>query len=418
MRKFAVGVLTIGVLLTMGVLRLVDLWQWRAQTVTAAKSRAANLSFIVAEYHRRAVQCRRHVAASARAPQSSHRRTVGARHRLGAEPHVGESGSDRRGIDLGHGPGWHHPAFDPARHHRAVARDRLRVPASQYRPRRRARDRHAVSECHGPHVYLIPIGATARRRARRVRRCHRGDDDAGRAPQLLPHGRRRAARSHLGVSSGWLRPLSRAVGRERDRPVGARQPAVQRRDAPRDDRGRPRGRGRARRSRAAERLSRHRDTAARRGRVARSRRSARRVAARGGRVGGDFHGPGADARRDALGAVPADGREDACGSRARAIAAARSGAPHRRQRTSGGRARSRTARAARSRGGQRAQGSVPDDRVARAAHAADRHLRLGAHARSTAASTSARGANGARRPSSATPARRRGSSTTCSTCRA
>ncbi len=50
MRRFAIGVLTLGVLLAMGVLRLVDLGRWRAQTVASAESRAANLSLILAEY--------------------------------------------------------------------------------------------------------------------------------------------------------------------------------------------------------------------------------------------------------------------------------------------------------------------------------------------------------------------------------
>jgi len=49
-RKYAIGALTIGVLLTMGALRLLDLWRWRAQTVAAAEARAANLALILAEY--------------------------------------------------------------------------------------------------------------------------------------------------------------------------------------------------------------------------------------------------------------------------------------------------------------------------------------------------------------------------------
>jgi signal transduction histidine kinase len=49
-RKFAIGALTIGVLLTMGALRLVDLWRWRAQTVAGAEAHAANLALILAEY--------------------------------------------------------------------------------------------------------------------------------------------------------------------------------------------------------------------------------------------------------------------------------------------------------------------------------------------------------------------------------
>jgi signal transduction histidine kinase/CheY-like chemotaxis protein len=49
-RKFAIGALTIGVLLTMAALRILDLSRWRAQTIAAAESRATNLSLILAEY--------------------------------------------------------------------------------------------------------------------------------------------------------------------------------------------------------------------------------------------------------------------------------------------------------------------------------------------------------------------------------
>jgi signal transduction histidine kinase len=50
--KLAIAVLTAGALLTFAIIRVVDFRSWRAQTLTAAESRAGNLSFIVAEYLR------------------------------------------------------------------------------------------------------------------------------------------------------------------------------------------------------------------------------------------------------------------------------------------------------------------------------------------------------------------------------
>lgn len=52
MRKSFIAVLTIGALLTVTVLRALDLWFWRAQTVATAEARAGNLAFILAEYIR------------------------------------------------------------------------------------------------------------------------------------------------------------------------------------------------------------------------------------------------------------------------------------------------------------------------------------------------------------------------------
>jgi signal transduction histidine kinase/ActR/RegA family two-component response regulator len=49
-RKFAVAALTIGVLLTMGGLRVADLWWGRTQVEQAAESRAANLALILGKY--------------------------------------------------------------------------------------------------------------------------------------------------------------------------------------------------------------------------------------------------------------------------------------------------------------------------------------------------------------------------------
>ena len=69
------------------------------------------------------------------------------------------------------------------------------------------------------------------------------------------------------------------------------------------------------------------------------------------------------------------------------------------------------------RSGELSEGRIPDDRLARAAHAADRDLRVGAHARGGRAARTISGA-GRSPPSSGTRARRRGSSTICSTCRA
>jgi signal transduction histidine kinase len=51
-RKSVITALTIGILLTLAAVRIVDLWWWRAQALAAATSRAGNLSFILAEYVR------------------------------------------------------------------------------------------------------------------------------------------------------------------------------------------------------------------------------------------------------------------------------------------------------------------------------------------------------------------------------
>jgi signal transduction histidine kinase len=48
--KFVVATLTIGALLIVAAVRVVDLWWWRAQTLTAAESRASDLSFILCEH--------------------------------------------------------------------------------------------------------------------------------------------------------------------------------------------------------------------------------------------------------------------------------------------------------------------------------------------------------------------------------
>ena len=50
MRKPVIAALTLGVLFTLGVLRGVDMWWWRAQTLNTASARASNLAFILTEY--------------------------------------------------------------------------------------------------------------------------------------------------------------------------------------------------------------------------------------------------------------------------------------------------------------------------------------------------------------------------------
>ena len=89
------------------------------------------------------------------------------------------------------------------------------------------------------------------------------------------------------------------------------------------------------------------------------------------------------------------------------------------RRTTGSRRRSRTssARGSETEAGELRQRRVPDDRLARAAHAVDRDLRVVAPARRPG-SCAASSKPARSRPSSATPARRPGSSTICSTSRA
>ena len=50
MRKPVIALLTLGVLFTLGVLRGVDMWWWREQTLNTASARASNLAFILTEY--------------------------------------------------------------------------------------------------------------------------------------------------------------------------------------------------------------------------------------------------------------------------------------------------------------------------------------------------------------------------------
>ena len=50
MRKPVIALLTLGVLFTLGVLRGVDMWWWRAQTLNTASARASNLAFILTQY--------------------------------------------------------------------------------------------------------------------------------------------------------------------------------------------------------------------------------------------------------------------------------------------------------------------------------------------------------------------------------
>jgi signal transduction histidine kinase/ActR/RegA family two-component response regulator len=49
-RKTTIVVLAVVIMATLGIARAVDLWWWRAQTLTTAEARAANLSHILAEY--------------------------------------------------------------------------------------------------------------------------------------------------------------------------------------------------------------------------------------------------------------------------------------------------------------------------------------------------------------------------------
>ena len=49
-RRSTIAALTCGVLLTLGLTRVADLWWWRAETVHTAEARASNLSAILAEY--------------------------------------------------------------------------------------------------------------------------------------------------------------------------------------------------------------------------------------------------------------------------------------------------------------------------------------------------------------------------------
>jgi signal transduction histidine kinase len=49
-RKSVIAALTLGVLFTLGAVRAIDIWWWRAQTLATANARAANLAFILAEY--------------------------------------------------------------------------------------------------------------------------------------------------------------------------------------------------------------------------------------------------------------------------------------------------------------------------------------------------------------------------------
>ena len=50
MRKTTIVALAVIIMVTLGIARVVDLWWWRAQTLTTAEARAANLSHILAEY--------------------------------------------------------------------------------------------------------------------------------------------------------------------------------------------------------------------------------------------------------------------------------------------------------------------------------------------------------------------------------
>ncbi|HEY2905016.1 MAG TPA: ATP-binding protein [Vicinamibacterales bacterium] len=50
MRKTTIVALAVVIMVTLGIARAVDLWWWRAQTLTTAEARAANLSHILAEY--------------------------------------------------------------------------------------------------------------------------------------------------------------------------------------------------------------------------------------------------------------------------------------------------------------------------------------------------------------------------------
>ena len=52
MTKSGIAALTIGILLVLGALRGIDLWSSREQTLNAAEARAANLSYMLAEYVR------------------------------------------------------------------------------------------------------------------------------------------------------------------------------------------------------------------------------------------------------------------------------------------------------------------------------------------------------------------------------
>ncbi|OLD14306.1 MAG: hypothetical protein AUJ01_14045 [Acidobacteria bacterium 13_1_40CM_3_65_5] len=52
MRKPLIAALTMGVLLTLGAIRVVDLWWWRAQALSDGRDRAGDLAFILAEYIR------------------------------------------------------------------------------------------------------------------------------------------------------------------------------------------------------------------------------------------------------------------------------------------------------------------------------------------------------------------------------
>jgi signal transduction histidine kinase/CheY-like chemotaxis protein len=49
-RKTTIVALAVVIMVTLGIARAVDLWWWRAQTLTTAEARAANLSHILAEY--------------------------------------------------------------------------------------------------------------------------------------------------------------------------------------------------------------------------------------------------------------------------------------------------------------------------------------------------------------------------------
>jgi signal transduction histidine kinase len=51
-RKLPIAALTIGALLTLVLVRVVDLWWWRAQTLDTAAARASNIAAILAEYVR------------------------------------------------------------------------------------------------------------------------------------------------------------------------------------------------------------------------------------------------------------------------------------------------------------------------------------------------------------------------------
>src|SRR5437763_2078199 len=52
MRKSVIAALTFGVLLTIGAVRVNDMWAWRAQMIDAAQDRTGNLAFLLGEHLR------------------------------------------------------------------------------------------------------------------------------------------------------------------------------------------------------------------------------------------------------------------------------------------------------------------------------------------------------------------------------